>query len=390
MVLLDLERFKNVNDSVGRPAGDQLLKQVGTWIGDTLADSTLLARVGSDHFALLLPSERTGDAERQLERLIANFHEHAFLLEGNSFRIAAKFGVATFPDDAIDAEGLFDRAESALKKAKATGTRMLFYTQKMTESVARKLNQENQLRQALENEQFVLHYQPKVSLLTGKLTGAEALIRWEDPRTGLVPPVQFIPILEETGLIHEVGKWALRKAIADYARWQRLGLRAVRLAVNVSPLQLRDAEFVNEMGLLLEGTANAAQGLEIEITESMIMADIHQSIATLEALRAMGLSIAIDDFGTGFSSLAYLSRLPVDILKIDRSFINDINASPEGLSLVSTMITLAHSLNLKVVAEGVETEEQSGLLRLLRCDEMQGYLFSRPMACDAFEAAFLQ
>jgi len=259
----------------------------------------------------------------------------------------------------------------------------------MTEVVAGNLTLENQLRQALDNEEFVLHYQPKVNLASGKLTGAEALIRWNDPRTGLVPPGRFIPILEETGLIYEVGRWALKQAIADYLRWRATGLTAVRIAVNVSPLQLRHRGFIAEIKQAIAIDAHAAAGLELEITESLIMEDVKHNIASLEAIRAMGVTIAIDDFGTGFSSLAYLSKLPVDTLKIDRSFVNDMAATPQGLALVSTIISLAHALTLKVVAEGVETEEQSRLLRLLKCDEMQGFLFSKPVPREIFEAKFL-
>jgi EAL domain-containing protein (putative c-di-GMP-specific phosphodiesterase class I) len=259
----------------------------------------------------------------------------------------------------------------------------------MTDTVASRLTLENQLRQALDNEEFVLHYQPKVSLASGKLTGAEALIRWNDPRTGLVPPGRFIPVLEETGLIHDIGRWALRKAIEDYLRWRAAGLAAVRVAVNVSPLQLRDRGFIAEIRQTIGIDAQAAAGLELEITESLIMEDVKHNIASLQAIRDMKVSIAIDDFGTGFSSLSYLAKLPVNTLKIDRSFVIDMTAGPEGLALVSTIINLAHSLKLKVVAEGVETEEQSRLLRLLNCDEMQGYLFSKPLPSKIFEARFL-
>jgi len=259
----------------------------------------------------------------------------------------------------------------------------------MTEMVAGKLTLENQLRQALDKGEFVLHYQPKVNLASGKLTSAEALIRWNDPRTGLVLPGRFIPILEETGLIHEVGRWALRQAIEDYLRWRSAGLAAVRIAVNVSPLQLRHRGFIAEIRQAIGIDAHAAAGLELELTESLIMEDVKHSIASLQAIRAMGVSIAIDDFGTGFSSLSYLAKLPVDTLKIDRSFVIDMTGAPEGLALVSTIISLTHSLKLKVVAEGVETEEQSRLLRLLNCDEMQGFLFSKPVPGEIFETRYL-
>jgi diguanylate cyclase (GGDEF)-like protein/PAS domain S-box-containing protein len=391
MVMVDLERFKSINDSFGRPVGDELLRHVGAWLSANLADATLLARVGADHFAMMLPeAHQPGQAARELEELIARFNGHPFLLGETAFRVSAKFGVAVFPDDGTDADTLFRHAEAALKKAKASGDRYLFYTQKMTEAVARKLTLENQLRQALEREEFVLHYQPKVSLQSGRMTGAEALIRWQDPRTGLVPPGVFIPVLEETGLINEVGRWVLRKALADYVRWTGCGLFPGRIAVNASPLQLRRPGFLAELEQILASDGRAAGGLELEITESMIMEDIRLSIRSLQAIRDFGIPIAIDDFGTGFSSLGYLSKLPVDTLKIDRSFVNDMTQSPDGLSLVSTMITLGHSLELKIVAEGVETEEQRNLLRLLKCDEMQGYFFSKPLPADVFEARFLR
>jgi diguanylate cyclase (GGDEF)-like protein len=391
-VLVDLERFKSINDSLGMHAGDDLLKQVASWLGEHLADPALLARVGADQFALVLTdAERPGDAARNLERLIKAFHEQPFLLDGAPFRIAAKFGVATFPEDARTADGLFQKAESALKNAKASGSRHLFYTQKMTDSIARKLSQENQLRHALDNREFVLHYQPKLDVASGRVVGAEALIRWNDPRTRvLTPPAQFIPILEETGLIIDVGRWAIERAIEDYLRWRRAGLPAVRIAVNVSPVQLRDPSFLDDVRRLVSVDPLAPAGLALEITESMIMTDIGQSIAILHALRLMDVPVAIDDFGTGFSSLGYLSKLPVDTLKIDRSFIDEMGKSAQALSLVSTMISLAHSFRLKVVAEGVETEEQSSLLKLLRCDEAQGYLHGRPVPAGEFEAAFLR
>jgi EAL domain-containing protein (putative c-di-GMP-specific phosphodiesterase class I) len=280
-------------------------------------------------------------------------------------------------------------AEAALKMAKSSGTRYLFYAKTMTETVTGRLNLEFRLRLAFDHQEFVLHYQPKINLSTGKLTGAEALIRWNDPRSGLVAPGQFIPTLEKSGLIFEIGRWALRKAIEDYLRWRAMGLPVVRLSVNVSPLQLRNAGFVDEISHAIGIDRHAAAGLEIEITESVIMEDLKNSIATLKAIRAMGVKIAIDDFGTGFSSLSYLSKLPVDTLKIDQSFVSDMTAGPEGLSLVSTIINLAHALRLTVVAEGVETEEQSRLLKLLSCDEMQGFLFAKPVPADLFESKYL-
>lgn len=390
IVLIDLERFKSINDSLGRPAGDALLKQVAGWLTQKTGDVNLLARIDADHFALVMPEVRQdGDLVNLVEKTMEAFFQHPFCLNDAVFRIGVKVGIALFPDDGDDTDTLFMNAEAALKKAKESGERYLFHTQKMTQAVAGKLTLENQLRQALDNEEFVLYYQPKVNIVSGRVTSAEALIRWNDPRTGLVPPDRFIPILEETGLIYDVGRWALRKAIQDYLRWRAAGLAAVRIAVNVSPLQLRNRNFIAEIEQKISIDAHAAAGLELEITESLIMADVKHSIASLQAIRAMGITIAVDDFGTGFSSLSYLAKLPVDTLKIDRSFVIDMTAGPEGLALVSTIINLAHSLKLKVVAEGVETEEQSRLLRLLGCDEIQGYVISKPVPSEIFETRFL-
>jgi diguanylate cyclase (GGDEF)-like protein len=390
LFLFDLERFKNINDSLGRTAGDALLQQVAQWMSRNARDPNLLARVGADHFAFVLPDVRPErDLARLLEETLDRFVEHPFQLDGHTFRIAAKAGVALFPDDGDNVDTLFKHAEAALKEAKSSGERYVFFDKAMSERVADNLTLENQLRQARGNDEFVLHYQPKINLKSGQVTGTEALIRWNNPRTGLVPPNQFIPVLEETGLIHDVGRWALRKAIADYLRWRDSGLAAVRIAVNVSPLQLRNRGFIDEIKQLISVDPRAAAGLELEITESMVMENVEHGIATLRAIRALGVHITIDDFGTGFSSLSYLSRLPLDVLKIDRSFVHDMTTGPDGFSVVSNIITLAHSLKLNVVAEGVETEEQSRLLRSLACDEIQGFLFSRPVASDLFEARFL-
>lgn len=390
VALIDLERFKSINDSLGQPGGDALLKQVAEWLTHTAGDASLLARVEADHFAIVLPKViDEGNVVRMLEKGRQAFMDHPFVLNNEPFRIAFKSGVALFPDDGTDADTLFKHAEAALKRAKAAGEPYLFYTQKMSAAAAGRLSLENQLRRALDQGEFVLHYQPKVNFATGRLTGAEALIRWNDPATGLVPPAQFIPLLEETGLIHEVGRWTMRQAVEDYRRWRAMGFAAPRIAVNVSPLQLRHRNFIAEVRELGGIDAHVAAGLELELTETLIMEDVKHSIASLQAVRDMGINIAIDDFGTGFSSLSYLSKLPVDSLKIDRSFVINMTAGPGGLALVSTIIMLAHALKLKVVAEGVETQEQSQLLRLLRCDEMQGYLFSKPLPIEVFETRYL-
>jgi diguanylate cyclase (GGDEF)-like protein/PAS domain S-box-containing protein len=391
VVLLDLDRFKNINDSLGRPAGDALLRQVGEWLAENRGDANLVARLDADHFALVLPNVAPGrDMARLLDDLHSAFLSQPFSLHENAVRMSATFGVALFPNDGADAETLFTNAEAALKRAKARSNRYLFYTAAMTEASPGKLSLETRLREALEKDQFVLHYQPKVSLATGQLTGAEALIRWDDPERGLTPPSQFIPSLEETGLIYEVGRWALGRALRDYSLWRAAGFSVGRIAVNVSPIQLRDPDFIAELERILGTDPLAAAGLELEITEGVMMEDVDRNIASLRAIRAMGLTVAIDDFGTGFSSLSYLAKLPADSLKIDRSFVVGMTQSPEGLALVSTIISLAHGLKMKVVAEGVEAEEQSRLLRLLGCDEMQGFFLSKPIPAEVFESKYLK
>ena len=390
LLLIDLQRFRNINDSLGRSAGDSLLRQVAEWLTSNAGGANLLARVGVDLFALVLPEAgQGGDLARFLDRTMRDFLDHSFVLNGAAFRVAAKVGIAVFPEDGADADTLFRHAEAAVKKAKAGGHRYLFYTQKMTEALAGKLTLENQLHQALDREQFVLYYQPKVNLLTGLVTGAEALIRWNNPREGLILPARFIPILEETGLIHEVGRWALRTAIEDCLHWRARGLAAVRVAVNVSAMQLRNRNFVREIELAITIDPHAPAGLELEITESLIMEDIKHNIDCLREIRSMGVTIAVDDFGTGFSSLSYLAKLPVNTLKIDRSFVTDMTTGPQGLALVSAIIKLAHALKLNVVAEGVETEQQSRVLRSMKCNEVQGYLFGMPVLSAVLEERYL-
>jgi diguanylate cyclase (GGDEF)-like protein/PAS domain S-box-containing protein len=388
--LLDLDRFKNINDSLGQLAGDKLLKQVAKWLTREAGDANLLARLDADHFAVVIPEiKQEDDVALLVERWMKALRDHPFGVKTATFRISAKVGISMYPEDGANAATLFKHAEAALKQAKASRNRYLFHTPEMTEMMAGKFVLENQLRQALDKHEFTLHYQPKVNMVTGELTGVEALIRWNDPRTGLVPPGRFTPMLEETGLIYEVGRWALGQAIEDYLRWRRAGLPAVRIAVNVSPLQLRNRHFIGDIEWAIGDCKDAADGLELEITEGLIMEDVEYSIATLRAIRAMGVSIAIDDFGTGFSSLSYLSKLPLDTLKIDRSFVIDLTEAPEGLAQVSTIINLAHSLSLKVVAEGVETPEQARLLRMLGCNEMQGFFLSKALPSEIFEARYL-
>ena len=381
--IFDVERFKTINDSLGRQAGDALLKQVAARMAHATGDRGRLARVSADGFALLLPDVHTvDDAARRLEQKLRACFEAPFTLSGHELRVSAKAGLALFPNDATEGDALFANCEAAWKKAKQTGERYLFYTQRMTETVAQNFSLENKLRIALERKEFVLHYQPKVDLETRRIVGVEALIRWQSPEMGLVPPMQFIPLMEETGLILEAGAWALRQAALDHREWVSRGLAATRVAVNVSAVQLRKRDFVDVVTSAIGGEAMWPM-IDLELTESLLMKDIQGNIEKLNALRALGVRVAIDDFGTGHSSLAYLAKLPVDALKIDRSFIITMLEDPGSMTLVQTIISLAHSLKLAVVAEGVDAEEQARMLRLLRCDQMQGYLVSKPLPMDA-------
>ncbi|MEX1665134.1 bifunctional diguanylate cyclase/phosphodiesterase [Zhongshania arctica] len=387
--LIDLDRFKNINDSFGRLTGDALLKKAAEWLKDRFLDTTYLGRIEADCFAIILPLVKSeGHLESLIENTMSAFLAHAFEVNSNVFRISVKSGIALFPDDGTDAVSLLKNAEAAMKIAKKSGVNYLFHTQSMTATTADRLALELRLREAFDKDEFTLYYQPKVNIASGKMVGAEALIRWNDPHIGLIQPDTFIPILEEIGLINEVGRWVIKQAIKDYLSWREAGLNAVRIAVNVSSLQLRNRNFADDIEQAIASDPRVAAGLEIEVTESVIMGDVEQSVEILQAIRDLGIPITIDDFGTGFSSLSYLSRLPLDILKIDGAFVREMHTEKGG-KMVSTIILVAHALKLKVVAECVETEEQLLQLRKLDCDQMQGYLFSKPVPADVFEKQFL-
>jgi EAL domain-containing protein (putative c-di-GMP-specific phosphodiesterase class I) len=316
--------------------------------------------------------------------MLREIFSQPFELGSSEIRISAKVGAASFPIDGEDAETLLRSAEAALRRAKESGDKYVLHVPEITARSVEKLTMEMKLRRAIERDEFVLHYQPKVELITRRIAGAEALIRWQTPE-GLVPPMQFIPLMEETGLILEAGTWALRKAVADHDVWRRQGLKTPRVAVNVSAIQMRSRDFVHTIATAI-GRGAMPPGIDLEITESLLMEDIDGNIRKLQQLRELGIEIAIDDFGVGYSSLSYLARLPVQTLKIDRSFLAAILDESDTMMLVQTIISLAHSLKLKVIAEGVESEEQAKLLRLLGCDEMQGYLISRPVPFEQMSA----
>lgn len=377
VAVIDLDRFRFVNETFGRVAGDALLKQVVERLRKVGLERHHLARVGANTFSLVMDNiESASDVAFALEDEVLSQFNHPFTVADKELGVSVKAGITLFPSDGGDADVLFRNAEAALKNAKLSGDKYLFYTPEINASVAENLTLENKLRHALEQEQFVLHYQPKLNLKSGQIVGLEALLRWNDPESGLVSPAKFIPLLEETGMILEVGRWALEKSVSDTIKWVQEGLQPPRTAVNVSAIQLRQKDFVSVIGSVLEGVSEAERYLDLEITESLIMHDIEANIRKLLQVQEMDVKIAIDDFGTGYSSLSYIAKLPVNSLKIDRSFIMNMMDSSDDLSIVSTIISLAHALEIAVVAEGVENKAQADLLRLLKCDEIQGYLFS--------------
>jgi diguanylate cyclase (GGDEF)-like protein/PAS domain S-box-containing protein len=380
LVLMNMDRFRVVNDSLGRQAGDALLTTLAQRIKESFRSQDTLARVGGDSFVVTVSGTwQAQEAANFLESHNRQLFGQPFLLGKEELRVSAKYGVAVFPGDGESPETLFANAEAALKQAKASGERFLFYSPEMNARVADSLRLENRLRQALENGEMVMWYQPKVSVRTRAILGFEALMRWQDPETGMVPPARFIPLMEQTGLILDAGRWAMLQVARDCKRWVENGIKPRRVAVNVSNIQLRQKDFVATVVEAAKKTEEAGSMLDIEITESVIMENVETIIPKLQTIRGLGVEIAVDDFGTGYSSLAYIARLPIHDLKIDRSFIIGMTQSQDSLTIVKSIISLAHSLRLVVVAEGVETEEQAALLLELGCDAMQGYLISRPV-----------
>ncbi len=381
-LVIDIGRFRQINETLGRAAGDQLLVQIASRLTKAVCEEDVVARLDSNTFAVL-SSCVSPDSElaHLVENAILASLKEPFTLSGTEVRVAARVGIAVYPADGNAADAVVAHAEAALRNAKGGLARYAFYASSMQERVSERLTLETRLRQAVEAEAFELHYQPKVELRTGLVVGLEALLRWTDPVLGPVSPAKFIPVLEETGLIHEVGRWALERAGWQSNSWRSRGLPPPRIAVNVSAIQLAAADLERT----LQRCAASSDNIDIEITESVFVKDLAGSIAKLAAARQLGMRVAIDDFGTGYSSLGYLSRLPIDALKIDRSFIINMATDPQQTTIVTTIISLAHAMDLKVIAEGVETKEQARLLRLLKCDQIQGYLVSRPQPATEIE-----
>jgi diguanylate cyclase (GGDEF)-like protein/PAS domain S-box-containing protein len=392
VLAFDIARFKSVNDALGQQAGDRLLQQVADRLKRAAGEDGRVSRLSGDQFCMLVPVLKSLPfVPRVLLERVTALLDQPFAIEGRELHISTRAGIAVFPNDGADADTVYRNAEAAHARARASGERFTFYAPEMNARFAERLEMENRLRRALDRGELALYYQPKVETVSRGIVGLEALMRWNDPAGGVVPPGKFIPILEDTGLIVEAGRWAMRRALEDQRAWRSRGRRVPRVAVNVSTLQLRNAGFVEDLSALLGGVPPEERMLDIEITESVLMENMADAVQQLKAVRELGVEIAIDDFGTGYSSLAYINRLPIQLLKIDRSFVSGADdaqageGAQESAGIVSTIIALARGLRLGVIAEGVETEAQAELLRELHCDLMQGFLVGRPVPADEVE-----
>lgn len=389
LMLLDIDRFKNINDSLGHDAGDLMLKAISMRLSEGVRDMDTVARLGGDEFVVVLEGVHDiNDVNFVANKLLVTL-ARPIEISGHEIISTVSIGVSIFPDDGLDTDELLKHADIAMYKAKEAGkNNCQFYTKGMNATAVNYLLLENDLRRALDLQQFTLHYQPQIDLKTGELMGVEALVRWQHPERGLVSPAHFIPLAEETGLIVPIGEWVLREACRQQKLWLDSGRKVGKIAVNLSPRQFRQKNFPGKVEAILRETHLAAEYLELEITESCAMEHAGETINQLNQLNQMGMYLAIDDFGTGYSSLAYLQRFPIQKLKIDRSFVNDIHDDMNDAAITKTIIGLAHSMQLRVVAEGVETEHQADWLRQRGCDQAQGFLYAKPMSPKQFESHF--
>jgi len=393
LLLLDLDHFKTVNESLGHNQGDLVLIEVAKRLQALLPESNAIARIGADEFNIILDhSEEMPWIDLMAQRMIDALAQ-PFVLDGNSIYIGASIGIALYPADGSNAETLQSNADAALHQAKAQGRGILrFFSPELMRRARVRLLLDADLRHALDNQELLLHYQPQVDLVSGQIVGFEALVRWQHPERGMIPPIEFIPLAEESGLIVRLGEWVLRKACQQVRQWADAGLAPRQMAVNVSALQLSRGHLAESVRQVLQETGIPPEQLELEITESCVMVDREQSFRTIEELRALGIRLSIDDFGTGYSSLSYLQQLEVHKLKIDMSFVRDMTTNRDNASIVKAVIALGHSLGLEIIAEGVEDYDQAHYLRSLHCDVIQGYLVSRPLPADEmtrFMASFV-
>ncbi len=389
IMFLDLDLFKRINDTLGHALGDMVLVETARRLGLCVREGDTVARLGGDEFTILLPElEHVEDAAKLAERMIAQVKQ-PFLVDDHELYVTTSIGIAVYPDDGTTVDTLIKNADTAMYRAKDLGRNSFqLYTPAMNARSFERLAMESSLRHAVTRGEFMLAYQVKVDLARGQMSGVEALVRWNHPEMGLVPPMDFIPLAENMGLISEIGEWVLITACRQCRSWHDMGLPPVRMAVNVSALQFRETDVPAVVRRALEESGLDPRYLELELTETVLMQHVEDVVAVLKQLRAMGVTISIDDFGTGYSSLSYLKRMPIDSLKIDRSFVHDIMDDGDSAEIVSTIISLAHNLKLKAVAEGVETAAQADFLRARGCDEVQGYLISRPVSAEDLVSLF--
>jgi diguanylate cyclase (GGDEF)-like protein len=386
VLFIDLDHFKNVNDSLGHHAGDILLKQVAAMFSACMREGDTVARLGGDEFVVILESMAAEDDAWIVSQKILQLLTTPLTIENHEILVTCSIGIALYPKDGEDAKALLQSADGALYLAKNKGrNNAQFCTAEMNTIALERLTLENDLRKAINRQEFLLHYQPRVDIVSGEITGMEALVRWQHPVQGLLYPTQFIPVAEESGLIVPLGEWVLRTACKQNKAWQLAGLKPVNIAVNLSARQFKQQDLVELIICILKETELDPSYLELELTESMVMQNIEATIATLNKFKAIGVKLSIDDFGIGYSSLNYLKHFPIGFLKIDRSFVRDVTTNRDDAIIAKIIISMAHDLGLKVIAEGVETEEQKSFLCLHSCDEMQGYFFSVPIPADEFE-----
>jgi diguanylate cyclase (GGDEF)-like protein len=382
-VFVDLDRFKLVNDSLGHSAGDQLLKTIATRLSACMREDDTIARTGGDEFVIILSHEHEAHSISDVIERVRSVIAQPISIEGHDVQVGCSIGVSVYPQDGRDTDTLLKNADAAMYRAKDLGRNNLqFYAKEMNARAGDQLSFLSSLRRALERKEFFLHYQPQVDLKSGAVIGVEALLRWAHPQFGVVPPDQFIPAAEDSGLIVPVGEWVLRTACGQLKLWQNEGKPPVKMAVNLSAREFQGANLLQGVTRIIEDIGIDPAWLEIEITESTIMQHGDTAIFTLRKFREMGMALALDDFGTGYSSLSYLKRFPIDRLKIDRSFVRDIETDPDDAAIVRGIVALSHSIGLRVLAEGVETLAQMQLLQQCGCDEAQGYYFSEPVPAD--------
>jgi len=385
ILFLDLDGFKHINDSLGHPTGDKLLQSIAKRLVECVRGSDTVSRQGGDEFVVLLSeverSEDTAITARRMLQAVAESHS----IDQHDLHVTTSIGVSVYPDDGLDAETLIKNADTAMYQAKENGRQSYqFFKPAMNVRAVERQAIEESLRRALERQEFAIHYQPKVNLKTGAITGAEALLRWTHPVRGAIPPAQFIPVAEDCGLILPIGRWVLREACQQARAWVDAGLPLATMAVNISAMEFRNDAFLQGVFSVLGDTVMSPEFLELELTESVLMKHAETTESILRTLRARGVQLAVDDFGTGYSSLSYLRKFPIDALKIDQSFVRQITTSPDETTIVTAVISMGRSLKLRVVAEGVETPQELAFLQAHQCDEAQGYYFGRPMIAGQF------